>query len=369
MSNIKIMNKLKPTIAFFGSSLFSTYRNGATNYYSGIIKYMNRLGYRVTFYEPDVYGRQQNRDISNPHWAEVIVYKNSLPELGKVLEEAKKADIIIKVSGIGVFDDLLEQYLPEIKKYWQSIIFWDVDAPTTLDSILKNPDAPLRKLIPMYDYILTYGGGAPVVNAYKSLNARKCIPVYNALDPETHFSVLPEDRFLCDLSFLGNRLPDRDDGVKELLFHTAETLPAKKFLLGGNGWNDRNLPSNVKYVNHVFSKDHNAFNSSSSFVLNVSRQSMAEYGFSPAKRVFEAAGAGSCIITDSWKGIENFLIPGKEILVVNNADEVAWFIDDIGRDEAAEIGRAAKIKVLTNHTYEKRAALLDSILEKQEVLS
>lgn len=363
------MNKLKPTIAFFGSSLLSGYWNGASTYYRGIIKYMNRLGYRVTFYEPDVYGRQQNRDISDTNWAEVIVYKNSLPELEKVLEEAKKADIIIKASGIGVFDDLLEQYLPEIKKYWQSIIFWDVDAPATLDSILKNPEAPFRKLIPMYDYILTYGGGEPVVGAYKSLNARECIPVYNALDPETHFPVPPEDRFLCDLSFLGNRLPDREERVKEFLFQTAEKLPDKKFILGGNGWNDNNLPANIRYVNHVFSKDHNAFNSSSSFILNVSRQSMADYGFSPATRVFEAAGAGACIITDSRKGIENFLIPGKEILVAANADEVSWFVSDIGRDEAAEIGRAARIKVLESHTYEKRAALLDRILEKQEVLN
>lgn len=365
----KNMNKLKPTIAFFGSSLLSAYWNGAATYYRGIIKYMNRLGYRVTFYEPDVYGRQQNRDISDPNWAEVIVYKNSLPELEKVLEEAKKADIIIKASGIGVFDDLLERYLPEIKKYWQSIIFWDVDAPATLDSILKNPEAPFRKLIPKYDYILTYGGGEPVVNAYKSLNARECIPVYNALDPETHFPVPPEDRFLCDLSFLGNRLPDREERVKEFLFQTAEKLPDKKFILGGNGWNDNNLPANIRYVNHVFSKDHNAFNSSSSFILNVSRQSMADYGFSPSTRVFEAAGAGACIITDSWKGIENFLIPGKEILVAANADEVSWFVSDIGRDEAAEIGRSARIKVMESHTYERRAALLDRILEKQEVLN
>lgn len=362
------MNKLKPTIAFFGTSLVSAYRKGAATYYRGIIKYMNRLGYRIAFYGPDAYGRLQNRDINDPHWAEIVVYENNVAALGKAVEEAKKADIIIKASGIGAFDELLERYLPEIKQSWQRIIFWDIDAPATLDSLLGNPDAQFRKLIPSYDYILTYGGGDPVVNAYKSLNAKECIPVYNAVDPETHFPVPAESRFLSDFSFLGNRLPDREERVKELFFKPASKLNEKQFMLGGKGWGDIQFPENVRYVNHVFSTDHNAFNSSSTIVLNISRQSTANYGFSPATRIFEAAGAGACIITDNRKGIENFLVPGKEILVANDGNEVSWFLSDIGKEEAAEIGKAARKRVLADHTYEKRAMLLDNILSKQEVV-
>lgn len=361
------MNK-KPTISFFGSSLVSAYWNGAATYYRGIIKYLDRLGYKVTFYEPDVYGRQQNRDISDPEWARIVVYSNDILSLEQALVSAQKADIMIKASGVGVFDEMLEQFLPEIRASGQKIIFWDVDAPATLDSVFENDDSPFRRLIPQYDYILTYGGGEPVVSAYKSLGARDCIPVYNALDPETHFTVPHDNRFSSDLSFLGNRLPDREERVKTFFFDVARRMPGKKFLLGGNGWGDLDMPSNVRYVNHVFSKDHNAFNCSSDMVLNISRQSMANYGFSPATRVFEAAGAGACIITDSWKGIDEFFLPGEEILVANDGSEVESLLSYTGRDQAAKIGTASKVRVLTDHTYQKRVELLDRIFTDQEIL-
>jgi spore maturation protein CgeB len=361
------MNNLKPTIAFFGSSLVSAYWNGAATYYRGIIKYLHRIGYRVTFYEPDAYERQANRDIPDPEWAEVVVYAADIYSIEKVLDHASRADILIKASGVGVFDDFLERTITEIRKPSQRIVFWDVDAPATLDSAINNPGSEFRKLIPQYDFILTYGGGDPVVDVYRSLNARECIPVYNALDPETHYPVPPQENFSCDLSFLGNRLPDREERVRRFFLDVADRMPEQKFLLGGSGWGDLSIPRNVKYVNHVFSRDHNAFNSSSGIVLNISRQSMADYGFSPATRVFEAAGAGACIITDYWKGIENFLIPGTEVLVAFDGDDVEGFLVNTDKSKAKRIGQAARARVLSEHTYEKRAILLDRIFAEQEV--
>lgn len=358
----------RPTIAFYGSSLVSSYWNGAATYYRGIIKYLHRLGYDVTFYEPNVYGRQEHRDIPDPEWAKVVVYANSLSAVEQVLDHGSFADIIVKASGVGVFDDTLEKAVLEMRKPNQKVIFWDVDAPATLDTVKGKPEAPFRNLIPQYDYIFTYGGGDRVINAYTSLGARDCIPVYNAIDPETHYPVEPEDRFISDLSFLGNRMPDREERVKSFFFNVAEKMPDMKFLLGGNGWDGSAIPQNIRYVNHVFSKDHNAFNCSSSFVLNISRQSTADFGFSPSTRVFEAAGAGACIITDNWKGINDFFIPGREILVARNGDEVSYFLDDMGKEEAQIIGNAARERVLMDHTYEKRALLLNRIFSEQEVL-
>ncbi|HEX2920134.1 MAG TPA: glycosyltransferase [Bacteroidales bacterium] len=355
-------DRTKPVIAFFGSSLVSAYWNGAATYYRGIIKYLSRLGYQVTFYEPDAYNRQKNRDISDPDWARVVVYENSLQAVNKSLESAANADTIVKASGVGVFDSYLEKAVLENRRPKQTVIFWDVDAPATLDSVFSDPGSDFKTIIPQYDLILTYGGGDPVINKYRLLGARECIPIYNALDPETHFPVNADPRFSGDLSFLGNRLPDREERVKDFFLKVAEKRKEKTFVLGGSGWGDLKLPFNIKYVGHVFSRDHNAFNCSSTYVLNISRQSMADNGFSPATRIFEAAGVGACILTDYWNGIENFFIPGKEILVAHNGNEVEYFIDDIGKEEAFEIGLAAKKKVLSDHTYEKRADILDKIL-------
>jgi spore maturation protein CgeB len=350
-------------IAFFGSSLVSAYWNGAATYYRGIIRAMYERGHRVTFYEPNAYARQEHRDIPDPKWAEVIVYAGEGDEVFRMLDRAKNADLIVKASGVGVFDELLEAAVLNLRSPRNLIAFWDVDAPATLDRMEQNPSDPFRALVPQYDLILTYGGGQPVIDAYRSFHARRCVPIYNALDPATHFPTPPQPRFSGDLGFLGNRLPDRESRVEEFFLRAAQLLPDRRFILGGSGWEDKRMTANVNYVGHVYTSDHNAFNCTPLAVLNISRESMARYGFSPATRVFEAAGAGGCLITDYWVGIEQFLEPDKEVLVANDGAEVANHLRTLDAKRAKEIGEAARRRVLGEHTYAHRAALLDEILE------
>jgi spore maturation protein CgeB len=189
-----------------------------------------------------------------------------------------------------------------------------------------------------------------------------CIPVYNALDPDTHYPVPPDSRFEGDLGFLGNRLPDREHRVEEFFLRAAGNASGQTFLLGGNGWADKPMPSNVRSLGHVYTGDHNAFNCTPRAVLNVSRESMARYGFSPATRVFEAAGAGACLITDAWKGIDMFLDPDLEVLVARDGAEVADHVRWLAPERAKEIGGAALRRVLAEHTYKHRAEQVDSVL-------
>jgi spore maturation protein CgeB len=351
-------------VSFFGSSLVSAYWNGAATYYRGIVRALNGRGHRVTFYEPDAYGRQEHRDIADPEWARVVIYpgNDDHAALGAV-EEAAGADLVVKTSGIGVYDALLEQAVLELQRPETLVVFWDVDAPATLDRIEQDPLDPFRELIPRYDLVLTYGGGEPVVQAYEGFGARRCVPVYNALDPSTHHPVPPDPRFAGDLGFLGNRLPDREARVEEFFLRAAEALPDRTFLLGGSGWGDKPLPKNVHYVGHVYTHDHNAFNCTPESVLNVNRESMARYGFSPPTRVFEAAGAGACLITDAWEGIELFLDPGTEVLVAKTGDDVAEHLGGLRPQDAERIGSAAQRRILSEHTYDHRVAQLEGILD------
>jgi spore maturation protein CgeB len=182
------------------------------------------------------------------------------------------------------------------------------------------------------------------------------------LDPDTHHPVAPNPRFDCDLAFLGNRLPDRERRVESFFLRAAELLPEKSFLLGGSGWGDRHLPSNVKYVGHVYTQDHNALNCTARAVLNISRDSMARFGFSPATRVFEAAGAGACLITDKWQGIELFLEPGRECLVAEDGLEVAEAVLCLTDEGVRQLGQAARRRVLAEHTYAHRAVQVEQVL-------
>lgn len=354
-------------IAFFGSSLVSAYWNGAATYYRGIIRALHALGHRITFYEPDAYGRQQHRDMDDPDWATVVVYSvDGESDVYRQLERARDADLIVKASGVGAFDELLEAAVLQARRPDSLAIFWDVDAPATLDRIQKDTHDPFRSLIPKYDLIFTYGGGEPVVRAYKAAGARECVPIYNALDPRTHFPAPPEARFASDLGFVGNRLPDREARVDEFFLKAAMLAPRCSFVLAGSGWHDKPLPANVRYAGHLYTADHNAFNSTPRAVLNISRESMARYGFSPATRVFEAAGAGACLITDAWEGIELFLEPGREALVCRDGAEVADAIAHLDGRRARAIGAAARKRILAEHTYAHRARQVDAILAPAE---
>ncbi len=226
-------------IAFFGSSLVSAYWNGAATYYRGILRALAGRGHDITFYEPDAYERQQHRDIDDPSWARVVVYAATNEGVSRAVERAAGDDLIVKASGVGVFDEFLDAAVADLKSPGNLVAFWDVDAPATLDRVHHSSADPFAALIPRYDIVFTYGGGAPVVGAYEELGASECVPIYNALDPETHYPADPDPRFEGALGFLGNRLPDRERRVEEFFLGPAARLPGMQFMLGGAGWGDK----------------------------------------------------------------------------------------------------------------------------------
>jgi spore maturation protein CgeB len=352
-------------IAFYGSSLLSSYWNGAATYYRGVLGALAARGYAITFYEPDAFERQQHRDIDPPDWIRSVVYPATGDGLRQVLGEAGDADIVVKASGVGVFDrELLEGVIAHSRDDALRL-FWDVDAAATLDEMRGDPDHPVRRALPDLDLVLTYGGGPPVVSDYQGFGAAHCEPVYNAVDPATHFPVPPDARFAADLAFLGNRLPDREARVGEFFLKPAEMLADRDFLIGGSGWQQADMPANIRHIGHVGTGDHNAFNCTPLAVLNVARNSMADVGYSPATRVFEAAGAATCLITDAWEGIEQFLTPDKEVLVARDGEDVARYLADLTPERAEAIGLAARRRVLAEHTYQLRAEQVDRLFRAE----
>ncbi len=351
-------------IAFWGSSLVSAYWNGAATYYRGVLRALAQLGHEIVFFEPDAYERQQHRDIEDPEWARIVVYNAADPnEVNRHLASSARFDIVVKASGVGVLDEYLEACVATLP---ESIckVFWDVDAPATLERLASRASDPFHLALPRFDLVFTYGGGKRVTNEYRAAGARECVAIYNAFDPDVHFPVPPDPRFACDLSFLGNRLPDREARVEEFFLKAAQLAPAHRFLLGGSGWSGKPIPPNVSYLGHVYTADHNAFNCSARLILNISRDSMARYGFSPATRVFEAAGAGACLVTDAWEGIDSFLKPEKEILVTHCGADVARLVRELPPEHARSIGEAARQRVLADHTYTQRGMLVESMLRQ-----
>jgi spore maturation protein CgeB len=375
-SNFKIHNSkfIIMHLTFFGSSLVSSYWNGAATYYRGLLRALAGRGHRITFCEPDAYGRQQNRDLpTDPEYARVIVYRTEEGR-DRLIEAAfAESDWVIKCSGVGMWDAELEIAIAERSGGEVQTAFWDVDAPATLARIDADPADPFHACIPRYDRIFTYGGGPPVVEAYLERGAGACTPVYNGLDPEEHRPVERPGAVQWELLFMGNRLPDREARVDGFFFHAASLCPEARFALGGEGWGDKPMPANVTYLGHVPTARHNEVNAAARLVLNIHRESMVQNGWSPATRMFEAAGAAACQVTDVWQGIEEFfapaapdpsgdLEPGGEILLAEDAEAVARWVREIDDTTARRIGEAARQRALAAHSYERRAALVDEIL-------
>jgi spore maturation protein CgeB len=158
-------------------------------------------------------------------------------------------------------------------------------------------------------------------------------------------------------------LPDREARVEQFFLQAAALAPEMKFVFGGEGWGSKRLPENVRWIGHVGTGDHNVVNCSARMVLNINRNSMADVGFSPPTRVFEAAGAAACVITDEWTGIDQFFVPGSEILIAKSAEDVVTHLRSLDAEAATQIGQAMRERALNEHTYTSRAQEVDQILK------
>ena len=352
-------------MAFYGSSLLSSWLNAPATYYRGLLRDLAGRGYDITFYEPDVFGRQENRDMDSPAWATSVVYPATPEGFRSVIACAEEADVVVKASGVGVFDDELIDGIVEHSRPDAVRIFWDVDAPATLEQMRSDEDHPVRRNLSFLDMVLTSGGGAAVVEAYDSLGAPACTAIYKALDPATNHPVDPNPNYDADLSFLGNRLADREARVEEFLLGPAEMLPARRFLIGGEGWETKSMPANVSHVGNLPTSEINAFNCTPLAVLDLSSESVASGGFSPSARLFESAGAAACVIADAWEGIEGYLKPETEVLVARDGKDVAHYIESLTPVVARAIGEAALRRVLSEHTYSHRGAQVDALLSRK----
>lgn len=344
----------------FGSSIVSSYWNGAATYYRGCYRHLAQLGYQITFAEPDAYGRQQHRDAGSFEYVQSFVYqpreKDGGQDLDRMLEMARGYDIVVKHSGIGCDDRELERRVALECSAHAMTFYWDVDAPATIYRMRDDATDALAAAIPGYDAIFSYGGGPMARDGFLHFGARAYYSMYNGLDPQTHHPVAPDSSLACDVCFLGNRLPDREARVEDLFFKAATLAPDQTFLLGGEGWGDKHLPPNVRYIGHVPTADHNRVNCSAGMVMNINRMSMADFGFSPPTRVFEVSGAGTCLLCDDWPGISDCFEPDAEILVIRSAEDIVQALRRHDADARRHIGTAFRSRALRDHTYAHRAA-------------
>ncbi|MBV8098877.1 MAG: glycosyltransferase [Verrucomicrobia bacterium] len=347
-------------LVVFGLTISSSWGNGHATLWRGLLRAIAHRGHQVTFFERDVPYYAQNRDLVGWTDGELVLY----PDWSSVEERARAAVRAANVS-------IVSSFCPDSQAASQLVqdnaglkIFYDLDTPVTLNQYSKQGFVSYLPTegLSGFDLVLSYTGGLALAELVRLFDARKAVTLYGHADPNFHYPSCPETGHQASLSYLGTYANDRQPVLEEMFFETARRLPQRRFMLAGALYPETfDWPQNVDFVRHLPPSEHPAFFSSSAMTLNVTRPSMAAMGFCPSGRLFEAASCQTPIVSDLWVGIEEFFEPGKEILLAQTTQEV---VDSLSIDAAqlAEIGLAARRRVLSQHTSDHRAQELEDIL-------
>jgi spore maturation protein CgeB len=353
-------------IVIFGLTLSSSWGNGHATLWRGLITALARRGHEVVFFERDVAYYAAHRDFTEFPGAQLVLYEHWGEVAAQALHHARQADATLVTS---YYPDarpattLIFEAAPHAKH-----VFYDLDTPVTLarlqagDTVDYLPAAGLKD----FDLVLSYTGGTALTALRERLGARCVAPLYGHVDVQAHYPLAVRDRPRAALSYLGTYAVDRQATLEKLFLEPARRRPDQRFVLGGAGyppefpWTD-----NIWFTRHVAPAEHPAFFGSSRLTLNVTRADMVALGFCPSGRLFEAAACGTPLLSDAWVGIEHFFEPGEEIIIAGTTDDALAALDlsDAG---LAHIARAARERVMSQHTSAHRADELVSLLQTAE---
>jgi spore maturation protein CgeB len=351
-------------IVVFGLTVSSSWGNGHATLWRALLKALAKRGHTASFYEHDVSWYADTRDDwTPPRGIALRLYKSFNEIRSEALRNLNSADL-------GMFTS----YCPDGPAAAELILnsrasikcFYDLDTPVTLNSLVSGEPVaylPAHGLAD-FDLVLSYTGGRALTELQSRLGARTVAPLYGSVDPEAHFPVSPLAQYRGILSYLGTFAADRQHALETLFLEPARRMPDKTFQLAGAQYpNSFSSLSNVTFAPHLAPHLHPAFFCSSRATLNITRGVMAQYGYCPSGRLFEAAACGVPIVSDGWDGLEMFFTPGEEILRVDTPEDV---MEALARPDSAlhNIASAARERTLANHTAEHRVMELEEICER-----
>jgi spore maturation protein CgeB len=350
-------------IVVFGLTISSSWGNGHATLWRGLCKYLARSGHTVVFFERDVPYYAGARDLFEIEGGRLVLFScwDDVRSIAK--NELRDADAAIVTSycpdAIAAADMIHDQdrALP---------IFYDLDTPVTLarieagEAVSYIPSDGLKR----FKIVLSFTGGQSLFEHYRRrLDARNIHPLYGHVDADVHRPVMPQPHYRADLSYLGTYSGDRWPALKMLFVEPARMRSDLRFLIGGAQYPaDFPWSPNIYFVRHLPPSEHAPFFASSRLTLNITRQAMANMGWCPSGRLFEAAACGTALLSDRWQGIDNFFEPGEEILIAEDGRQTVAALD-MSDVELDRIAQRARERTLDQHSSSRRAGELVAHIE------
>jgi spore maturation protein CgeB len=345
----------------FGLTITSSWGNGHATLWRGLCKALAKLGHRIVFFERDVPYYAGARDFNECEGLKIVLYPEWDAVRTLAAAQTRDADVTIVTS---YCPDALDATDLVLAKARGLRVFYDLDTPVTLAHLRRGlPVAYVgEKGLSGFDLVLSFTGGATLNHLKTLLGARRVAPLYGHVDPAVHAPAPPQPHYRAGLSYLGTYAADRQATLERTFVEPARQRLQDRFLIGGAQYpQDFPWSDNIYFVRHLPPSEHAAFYSSSRLTLNVTRASMAENGWCPSGRLFEAAACGAAMLSDPWPGLDEFFTPGSEILLTSSAQETLAAMD-LDDQEIARIARAGRERVLDEHTSDRRAHELEAML-------
>jgi spore maturation protein CgeB len=348
-------------IVVFGLTISSSWGNGHATLWRGLCRALAKRGHRVIFFEQNAPYYAANRDLFEVPGGELVLYDTWDAVRSRAAAELADAEAAMVTSYCPHGIEATELVLAEGRGVRT---FYDLDTPVTLARLKAGEDVGYigPRGLADFDLVLSYTGGAALDVLRSELGARDVAPLYGHVDPDVHRPVPPLDHYRSDLSYLGTYAADRQSALECLFVEAARRRPEQRFLIGGAQYpQDFPWADNIYFVRHLPPPEHPAFFSSSRLTLNVTRQAMAEMGWCPSGRLFEASACGTAILSDEWDGLDAFFEPGREILVVHKTEDAVAALD-LSDAELKRIAAASRERTLAEHTSARRAEELERLL-------
>ena len=209
-----------------------------------------------------------------------------------------------------------------------------------------------------YDLMLSNSEGA--IPTLLEMGARRAEALFWAVDPDL-FAPLPVAKE-HDVFFYGYGDRFRRDWMAEMVGEPSRRLPEVDFVLGGADF--RGDTGSARSIGDVPFNVFARAVSASRINLNITRRPHATVPGSSSARPFELAACGAAIVSNPYEGLEQWFEPGSEVRIVSSADEAVAAYDELLADPGAaeEMGRRARERALSEHTYAQRARRMLDLL-------
>jgi spore maturation protein CgeB len=344
-------------IVILGLSITSSWGNGHATTYRGLVRELVARGHDLLFLERDQPWYAQNRDLPRPPYGRTELYQG-LDDLRERFEPAvREADLVIVGSFVPQGVEVGDWVQASARG---ATAFYDIDTPVTLARLARGEhDYLAPRQIAGYDMYLSFTGGPTLQRLEQEFASPRARVFYCSVDPALYH---PDPQPLrWDLGYMGTYSDDRQPGVERLLLEPARQHPSGRFIVAGPQYPaEMAWPSNVAYQPHLPPAEHRAFYNRQRWTLNVTRADMIQAGWSPSVRLFEAAACGTPILSDRWRGIEEVLVPGREIVLADSTADALHVLRRWGEDERLRLAERARQRILAEHTAAHRAEQLEA---------